>query len=352
MKRLCLTVGALVCVHVAATAAQQRREKPPELTGTVAFEVTSKSGIVQNLMFTVGDGGSGPQKAAPVGDETPPTHAICRPRDLSTCGGNRRLPVVAWANGGWGNTSGEFLNVLTEVASHGFMVVAIGPAAYAIALGSEQPTGGTRTSQFFDGLAWAAAENDRADSPYYRKLDPATFAIMGQSCGGVQTLDGLSDPRVKTAMVWNSGVLGTGRGARTGTPPPTTPVSPGSAPVPPVAARAGGAEMNMPAVTPESLAGVRIPVAIVIGGPSDLAFAPGKATCEALATGPVLLANRDVGHYPATYREPHGGAFAAVAVAWLTWQLSGDKAAQSSVVGKACGLCTDAKWTVEKENID
>jgi dienelactone hydrolase len=288
-----------------------------------------------------------------VGDSTLPTHAIYRPRDLSKFGGSRLLPVVAWANGGCRNTSGEFRNFLTEVASHGFLVVAIGPAAYAIALGSEQPVGGTRTSQFFDGLGWAIAENERKDSSYYRKLDPTKFAIMGQSCGGVQALEGLSDPRVKTAMVWNSGLLGAGRGARRGAPgepTATTPSAPGTAAPPP--ARAGGAGMGMPTVAPEALTNVRVPVALVIGGPSDVAFAPAKATFDALANAPVFLANRDVGHYPATYRQPHGGAFAAVAVAWLKWQLNGDTRAAASFVGKNCTLCRDPNWTVEKKRID
>ena len=34
--------------------------------------------------------------------------------------------------------------------------------------------------------------------------------------------------------------------------------------------------------------------------------------------------NTGVGHYPATYPEPHAGDFGEAAVAWLKWQLKGD----------------------------
>ena len=359
MMRMVAAVFVVVA-GVALSGAQQNPAKAPELTGSVTYEVASRSGIVQNLMFTIGDGGGGPYKSVLVGDPNLPTHAIYRPRDLSKFGGTKLMPVVAWANGGCRNTSGEFRNFLAEVASHGFFVVAIGPAAYAIAMGSEQPTGGTTTSLLFDGLTWATRENDRVGSPYFHKLAPAKFAVMGQSCGGVQALDALADPRVVTAMIWNSGLLGGGRGGRQGapaataapaTPPaPTAPAAPTTTAAAPAAGRAGGG-MGMPSVTPDSLKGITIPVALVAGGPSDLAFAGAKAAFDALTSAPVFLANRDVGHYPATYREPRGGAFATVAVAWLKWRLQADSAAARMFAGTDCGLCRDAKWTVERKNI-
>jgi hypothetical protein len=64
------------------------------------------------------------------------------------------------------------------------------------------------------------------------------------------------------------------------------------------------------------------------------------------------MANRDVGHYPATYLEPRGGAFGEAASAWLKWQLKGDQSAARMFKGDKCGLCTEGKWTVEKKGID
>jgi hypothetical protein len=55
---------------------------------------------------------------------------------------------------------------------------------------------------------------------------------------------------------------------------------------------------------------------------------------------PVLLANRDAGPYPATYRQPHGGAFASAGVAWLQWQLKGDAQARRSDARTWISNCT------------
>ena len=103
------------------------QDDPPELTGSVPFNVTSKSGRLERLAVTIGDGGTGPYKAVLWGEPTLPTHAIYRPRDLRPFGGQNLLPIVAFGNGGCRNTSGEFRNFLSEIASQGFLVVAIRP---------------------------------------------------------------------------------------------------------------------------------------------------------------------------------------------------------------------------------
>ena len=43
-------------------------KKAPELTGHVAFDVESRSGRVETLEVTIGDGGTGPYKAVLTGD--------------------------------------------------------------------------------------------------------------------------------------------------------------------------------------------------------------------------------------------------------------------------------------------
>ena len=49
-----------------------------------------------------------------------------------------------------------------------------------------------------------------------------------------------------------------------------------------------------------------------------------------------------------TYREPHGGEFSIVALAWLQWQLKGDKQAAKMFKGKKCLLAKRKDWTIEK----
>src|SRR4026207_783261 len=84
-------VGLLMVMSVALTAQQ----KPPELTGTLSFDVESGSGRVERIAVQIGDGGTGRYKAILAGDPSLPTHAIYRPRDLSPFGPKRVLPTVA-----------------------------------------------------------------------------------------------------------------------------------------------------------------------------------------------------------------------------------------------------------------
>jgi len=63
------------------------------------------------------------------------------------------------------------------------------------------------------------------------------------------------------------------------------------------------------------------------------------------------MLSQDVGHYPATYRQPNGGDFAVAAVAWLDWQLKHKEKTRDMFAGEHCGLCQNAKWTVATKNL-
>jgi dienelactone hydrolase len=52
------------------------------------------------------------------------------------------------------------------------------------------------------GLTWAIAENTRAGSKFFGKLDTSAVAVMGQSCGARLAASFGTDPRVKTIGVW------------------------------------------------------------------------------------------------------------------------------------------------------
>ena len=75
------------------------------------------------------------------------------------------------------------------------------------------------------------------------------------------------------------------------------------------------------------------PVAFINGGPRDLAYQGALTAFDGIENVPALFAFQDVGHYPATYREPNGGAFAVLVNAWLRWQLKGDQSAAKMFVG-------------------
>ena len=66
--------------------------------------------------------GSGPEPAIVYSDEALPTHTIYRPESLED-----RYPVVLWGNGSCVNSNFGYREFLAEIASHGFIVAAIGP---------------------------------------------------------------------------------------------------------------------------------------------------------------------------------------------------------------------------------
>src|SRR5579872_6518162 len=176
--------------------------------------------------------GSGPYKAVMEMDAGLPDHTVYRPEDLSALNGTH-LPLVVWGNGACVNAGNSFSNFLTDISSYGFLVVALGPIVERAATGPAQPPAGpapsrqpaiqqptdttqlprnlppaaTHPSQMIDAIKWASAENDRAGSKYYQHLNTDKIAVMGQSCGGVQAIEVAADPRVTTAVIWNSGLF-------------------------------------------------------------------------------------------------------------------------------------------------
>jgi hypothetical protein len=286
---------------------------PGDGTSARAISTETDSRIVE-------DGGTGPYKALMVSDSTLTTHTIFRPEDLSRFGKKAKLPIVAWGNGACADSPWEHVNFLSEVASHGFLVVAIGPMP---AEGQRGAAGGTtKSSLMTEAINWAIAQNSDRTSRYYRKLDTSKIAVAGMSCGGLQTLEVAPDPRVTTAMICNSGILG----------------SPGSG------------MPGMPALTKDHLEKLHTPVIYILGGERDIAYNNGMDDFRRINHLPIFAANLNVGH-GGTYGKPHGGQFAIVATAWLQWQLKGDQEAAKMFVGDPCGLANMEGWKVEKKNI-
>jgi predicted alpha/beta-hydrolase family hydrolase len=269
---------------------------------------------------TVEDGGTGPYKALMVSDQSLPTHTVFRPKELGALGEKLKLPLVVWGNGACANSPWEHVNFLSEVASHGFLVVAIGPMP---AEGQRGGSGGpTKSPLLVSAIDWALAQNSDKASRYYGRLDTNKIAAAGMSCGGLQALEVAPDARTSTAMIFNSGILpdpGAGRG-------------------------------GMPKLTKEHLARLRTPTLYMLGGEKDIAYKNGMDDVRRINHVPIFAANLDVRH-GGTYRKRHGGEFARVATAWLQWQLRGDKEAAKMFAGDPCGLAKQEGWKVEKKNI-
>ena len=299
--------------------------------------------------------GSGPYPATIEGDPGVPGHTIYRPKDLSPFNRSNPLPVVAWGNGGCANSNQFYVPFLAEIASHGFLVVAIGPftpEAKPKSGGSGGVMGGaTKSAQLLEALDWATAENKRSGSKYYGKVDPSKFAVFGHSCGGLQALEVSPDPRVSTVLVMDSGVVTPGAMPKIGAPKraiPKTGMPEEGAPkqgAPKVGAMGGAM-----AVGKDILQKLHQPVIYINGGEKDIAYANGMDDFEKIEKVPVAMANFDVGH-GGTYAQPNGGEFGRVAVAWLKWQLKGDETAGKMFSGPDCGLCKNTEWKYEKKKI-
>lgn len=278
------------------------------------------------LTWAAEPAGSGPERALIAAEASLPTHTVYRPANLAG-----RYPVVLWGNGSCVNSSFHYREFLAEVASHGFIVLAIGPYRDSPAPRqqrsedpAEWPPFETSHTQMLDALAWITAENQRAGSPYQGRVAVDKVAAMGHSCGGLQTVKVSTDPRITTAVVLNSGMI-------TDT----------------------DQYMIRHDLKRSVLQQMHAPIAYFIGGEADIAHANAEVDWKELQTLriPAINANMDVGH-GATFSEQNGGAFAPGPLAWLKWQLKGDAAARAMFVGERCGLCDDAAWTLRRHRIE
>jgi dienelactone hydrolase len=299
--------------------------------------------------------GSGPYPAIIEGDPGVPGHTIYRPEDLSPFDQKNPLPIFAWGNGACMNSNTFYAPFLAEIASHGYLVVAIGPySAEGSSSGGDRGDGmmgggmgGTKSVQLLEALDWATAENARKDSKYYQKLDPSKFAVAGHSCGGMQALEVSADPRVSTTLPMDSGLFA---GGLPKMPPPKT-VAPKEGTPKEGAPKPGGMIMALPTIGKDHLQKLHAPVVYIDGGKSDMAYPNGEDDFARIDKVPIAIAHLDGAGHGGTYMQPNGGEFGIVAVAWLNWQLKGDKTAEKMFAGPDCGLCKDTRWEYKKKRI-
>jgi predicted dienelactone hydrolase len=184
-----LTVAALIAVAAGSGAcwSQQIVEEAPP--AELAAKVAAATQAVQA-------GGGGAWPAVMNADPGLPTHTLYRPNDLRAATRAGKLPIVVWGNGACANIGNRFRYFLTEIASHGYLVLAIGPIGPAtvewkidLNAGDPRPpaerTAPSFAAQLIDAIDWALKENRRKGSEFFGRLDPKSIAVMGQSCGGL-----------------------------------------------------------------------------------------------------------------------------------------------------------------------
>jgi len=272
-------------------------------------------------------------------------HTIFRPEKWP----DGKVPVYLWGNGGCSANGMSHAAYLREIASHGYLVIALGnPAAErsgppagagpARGPGAGPRAGGpalppppatpptpaddpTQVQQHRDSLQWITRESTRAGGEFAGHVDLARIAVGGHSCGGLQALAVSDDPRIKTTLVVDSGVYNSRVGTRSGV-----------------------------AIEKSDLKKLHGPVLYLIGGKNDIAYPNAADDFERINHVPVAFASLPVGH-GGTFSQPDGGEWARVTLAWLDWQLKKNAAAGKEFSGPQCRLCTDARWEFRQKNL-
>jgi hypothetical protein len=270
--------------------------------------------------------GSGPYPAMFEARPDLPGQVIYRPKYLARLG-NEKLGIYVFGNGGCSDDATGSRNHLLEIASHGYLVVVPGhiPGSSTKANGATRTTeklvAKTRTRQLSEAIDWAQREAGRAGSPFRGRIAADQIAVSGWSCGGLQALSVAQEPRVKTAIIMNSGFFNDG-------------VSPISGVV---------SDKRL-------LDGLHGPVLYVLGGKEDIAWTNGRDDFNRIHQVAAALVDIPVGH-GGTYMQPRGGLGAEVVTSWLDWQLKGRGSAAARFKGPDCGFCQDPRLTIETRNM-
>jgi dienelactone hydrolase len=288
--------------------------------------------------------GSGPFKAIMAVEPSLAAQVAYYPADLAKLGA-RKMPVVVWGNGSCLYAGNRYRQFLTEVASHGYLVIAGGPlgaieqevgpqsnpvvrapgapaapplANAANAAGAPQER--VTVPLMKAAIDWAVAQNSDPAGRFQNKLDLAHVVVMGHSCGGGLAVQlATEDARVNGLGIWFSGAGLVG-------------------------ARGGD---------PESLKKIKGPILLITGDASqDIAYGSGKATFETIAHAPLFYGWQTGLQHIGTFGAKEGGDMGTIAWNWLEWTTRNDQRAAKMFKGPACTLCADTTWHIRKKNID
>ena len=303
-------VGVTMCWTATLGLGQQATPSPAQVEGARAY--------LARLAAMPDTPGTGAFPAVKQEIATFPDHVDYRPADLGKLG-STKLGLYLFGNPGCSNDGASYRLHLLEIASHGYLAIALGrirtgPGATARPGGPTTDANGLTAA-----LDWALKQNTDPASPFHSRIDPEAVAVSGSSCGGLQALQVAADPRIKTLVIMNSGLYNEGPNFNPGKYLPKT-----------------------------MLNDIHSPTFYILGGETDRAYKNGMDDFARINHVPVVVGNvLGVGH-GGTYWEPNGGKAAAAVVAWLNWQLRGATGAAKMFVGEACGVCVDAVWKIGK----
>lgn len=134
-------------------------------------------------------------------DTSLPSHVIYAPTNPPA---GLRLPVLVWGQTGCTYNGRVFDAFLTEVASHGILILSNGTPNGPGNPNGVAETGSPNTTLHRTGIDWVTKV---AGTGKYADVDISRLAVAGQSCGGMQALFVSPDPRVTAIGIFNSGVI-------------------------------------------------------------------------------------------------------------------------------------------------
>ena len=286
--------------------------------------------------------GTGPYNAVMAEDPSLPDHTLYYPADMAAAG---KLPIITWGNGACLNAGNRFRIALTEMASHGFLIVAGGPidnVKYEVGPQENPPVGqanaprrppppqaapkpgdavGRNTvPQLIAGIDWAVKENDRQGSKFYHRLDTNAVGVAGQSCGGMLATQVSADPRIKATVLF-SGVPFLDRPVIASSVDPKTQLAQIHAPTLILAGDAGHDILHQ-------------------GSVDDVAY---------IKNAPVFMAWQDGLTHIGTYGMKNGGELTRLGWEWFAWQLRHEQKYAAVFQGADCALCKEGDgWHVER----
>jgi len=357
------------------------------MAASAVMAMVAVPALAQNSRI-VEEGGSGPYKAIMMEESTLTTHTIFRPQDLSKFDKKNLLPVLVWGNGGCANSPSGHINFLNEVASQGFLIVAIGPSNYQqIEAPRPGQTGdvprmggmGGGMPQMGGGMPGGMGGQRPEGAPQGGMPRMGMGGGMpGGMGGGMPQMGGgmpggmgggmsMGDPEgLKQALEWaiaqnadknspyyqkldidNIGAAGMSCGGLQALHMLD------DARIKTIMVMNSGFFGSEESEDKASLAKMKQKSVIwILGGSTDIAWDNGNDDFKRMSGSmPACLVSLDgIGH-GGTYMQPNGGDYAKVAGAWLKWWLKGDKEASTMFTGAEPGVSKMAGWSIERKNI-